>query len=442
MLPRSNHRLVFASAIFLLLVCGSTLGWMLHRIYSGEEWVRHSYKVQLLMAEIGSGMNQTGRVRESYLDTGEKQYLKDLDETRKQLLDNLVKLKSMVRDSTDEERASENLEQAIKGRIATSDESLHIFQSGKSSQEIQDLYTQELARRAEQARAILETMGEAESNLLRRRLLLTKSLFTWIIVILALTYVVSIYMLWDDYRVLSQELEQRIRAERNAHNLSAQLLNAQDQERRKIARELHDGLGQNLAAAKMIADSFLKHPPDRQKMTDLSAILHDAVSSTRSISYLLHPPLVDELGFVSAARSYLEGFSKRSGVQVTCELQENDERLPRDLELTLFRVLQEALTNIQRHSKSATAEVQFKADGRFASLKIQDHGIGLPSTMRQKSIENGAGVGVGLAGMKERVRERNGYIEIHSDSTGTCISTTFPVVPDRPLPVTEPGIRG
>jgi signal transduction histidine kinase len=434
MLPRSNHRLVFASAIFLLLVCGSTLGWMLHRIYSGEEWVRHSYNVQILIAEIASHINETGRVRESYLDTGERQYLKDLEETRGQLLGNLAKLKTMVGDSADEEHASEKLETVINGRFATFDESLRVFQSGKSTDEIQDAYTQELARWAQQASVILTSMQEAESNLLRRRLLLTKSLFTWIIVVLALTYVVSIYMLWDDYRVLSKELEQRIRAEQNAYNLSAQLLNAQDQERRKIARELHDGLGQNLAAAKMIAESFLKREPDRQKIMDLSTILNDAVSSTRSISYLLHPPLVDELGFVAAARSYLEGFSSRSGVRVTCDLPENGERLPRDLELTLFRVLQEALTNIQRHSKSPTAEVEFKANEKFASLRIQDHGIGLPTGMRHNFSANGTGVGVGLAGMRERVRERNGQFEIRSDAKGTCISAIFPVVPDRTMP--------
>lgn len=431
MLPRSNHRLVFASAIFLLLVCGSTLGWMLHRIYSGEEWVRHSYNVQILIAEIGSDINETGRVRESYLDTGEKQYLKDLDETRTQLQDHVAKLKTMVRDNHDEVDASGDLEQALIERFATFDESLRVFQSGKSTNEIQDAYTQELARWAQQASAILATMQEAESNLLRRRLLLTKSLFTWIIVILALTYVVSIYMLWDDYRVVNKELQQRIRAEQNAHTLSAQLLNAQDQERRKIARELHDGLGQNLTAAKMIADSFLKREPNQQKITDLSAILNEALSSTRSISYLLHPPLVDELGFVAAARSYLEGFSSRSGVQVTCDLPQNGERLPRDLELTLFRVLQEALTNIQRHSKSPTAQVQFKADEKFASLRIQDHGIGLPQRLQQNSSENGTSVGVGLAGMRERVRERDGQFEIRSDSQGTCISAVFPVAPDR-----------
>lgn len=431
MLPRSNHRLVFASAIFLLLVCGSTLGWMLHRIYSGEEWVRHSYNVQILIAEIGSDINETGRVRESYLDTGEKQYLKDLDETRTQLRDHVAKLKTMVRDNPDEVDASGDLEQALIERFATFDESLRVFQSGKSTNEIQDAYTQELARWAQQASAILATMQEAESNLLRRRLLLTKSLFTWIIVILALTYVVSIYMLWDDYRVVNKELQQRIRAEQNAHTLSAQLLNAQDQERRKIARELHDGLGQNLTAAKMIADSFLKREPNQQKITDLSAILNEALSSTRSISYLLHPPLVDELGFVAAARSYLEGFSSRSGVQVTCDLPQNGERLPRDLELTLFRVLQEALTNIQRHSKSPTAQVQFKADEKFASLRIQDHGIGLPQRLQQNSSENGTSVGVGLAGMRERVRERDGQFEIRSDSQGTCISAVFPVAPDR-----------
>lgn len=434
MLPRSNHRLVFASAIFLLLVCGSTLGWMLHRIYSGEEWVRHSYNVQILIAEIGSDINETGRVRESYLDTGEKQYLKDLDETRTQLQDNVAKLKTMVRDNPDEVDASGDLEQALIERFATFDESLRVFQSGKSTNEIQDAYTQELARWAQQASVILATMQEAESNLLRRRLLLTKSLFTWIIVILALTYVVSIYMLWDDYRVVNKELQQRIRAEQNAHTLSAQLLNAQDQERRKIARELHDGLGQNLTAAKMIADSFLKREPNQQKITDLSAILNEALSSTRSISYLLHPPLVDELGFVAAARSYLEGFSSRSGVQVTCDLPQNGERLPRDLELTLFRVLQEALTNIQRHSKSPTAQVQFKADGKFASLRIQDHGIGLPQRLQHNSSENGTSVGVGLAGMRERVRERDGQLEIRSDSQGTCISAVFPVAPDRTVP--------
>lgn len=396
--------------------------------------MRHTYSVQLLVAQIGSELNRTGRVRQNYLETGDKQYLQDIEQTRAQLFEKLSQLAAMVRDNPDEEGSTEKLEQAIRGRFQTFDESVQLYQSGKSDLQAQNRYTQELIRWSEQTSAILRDMQESETNLLNRRLLLTKSLFTGIIVLLVLTYVLAIYMLWEHYHFLAQELAQRKRAERNALNLSAQLLNAQDQERRKIARELHDGLGQNLAAAKMIADSMMNRPPDKQKLQDLSAILHDAVSSTRSISHLLHPPLVDELGFVSAARSYLDGFSSRTGVKVSYDLPDNGDRLPRDLELTLFRVLQEALTNIQRHSKSPTAEVEFRTDNRTAWLKIRDHGVGLPAKTIHNFNENGTSVGVGLAGMKERVREREGHFEIRSDSAGTCISATFPVVPDLSSP--------
>ena len=427
LLPRLNHRLIFVSAIFLLLVCGSTLAWMLYRIYNGEEWVRHTYNVQLLVAEIGSDLNRTGRVRQSYLDTGQKRYLDDVEATRSDIFDKIDQLKLLVHDNVDEERAAENLEEAAHARFLTFDESLQLFQSGRSSPEAQERYTQELVRWSQHTSSVIRSMQETESNLLNLRLLLTKSLFYWIIAVLAFSYLLSIYMLWEHYRGLTAELNQRKRAEENALNLSSQLLNAQDQERRKIARDLHDGLGQDLAAAKMIADSMLNRPPDKQKILDLSAILHGAVTSTRSISHLLHPPLVDELGFVSAARSYLEGFSSRTGVQLNVDLPDSDDRLPRDLELTLFRVLQEALSNIQRHSKSTKAEVHFRADRKNATLKIRDFGVGLPPTMIRNFRENGTSVGVGLAGMKERVRERNGQFEIHSDSAGTSISATFPV---------------
>jgi two-component system NarL family sensor kinase len=261
-------------------------------------------------------------------------------------------------------------------------------------------------------------------------LTLTDSLFTSIIVISAGTFLLSLYMLWEHYRGLNRELAKRKLAEQNALSLGLQLLNAQDQERRKIARDLHDGLGQNLAAAKMIADSFQHRSPEKQRMLELSAILDDAVSSTRSISHLLHPPLVEELGFSGAARSYLKGFSNRTGMKVQSDIPDSQERLPAELELTLFRVLQEALTNIQRHSKSTSAEVQFRVNGKMATLKVRDDGVGLAPEMIRNFNENGASVGVGLAGMRERVRERNGDFEIRSDSTGTAISATVPIVAD------------
>lgn len=386
--------------------------------------------MQVLLGEIESDLARMGRARQTYLQTTDKQYLQDIEETRKELFDKISQLKALVQDNADQESAGEKLEQAAYGRCRTLDESLQLVESGKSTHEAQDNYSLQLVNWSRQTSAIAEGMRDEESRLLDRRLLLTNSLFLWIVAIFAVTFILSLYMLWEHYRVLTRELGQRKLAEHNARNLSVQLLSAQDQERRKIARDLHDGLGQTLVAAKMIADTIVNRPPERQNLLDLRELLGEAVASTRSMSHLLHPPLVDELGFTSAARTYLEGFSRRTGVKVSFDLPDSEERLPRDLELTLFRVLQEALTNIQRHSKTTMAEVQLRVNGKTATLKVQDHGVGLPAEMIQSFHENGTHVGVGLAGMKERVRERNGEFEIHSDSTGTLISIAFPVVPD------------
>lgn len=430
MLSRPNPRLIFASAIFLLIVCGIASVWTLYRIYSGETWVRHTYAVQVLVGEIESDLARMGRARQTYLQTADSQYLQDIEETRKELFDEIGQLKVSVQDNPDQESAGEKLEQAAYGRCRTLDESLQLVQSGKSTHEAQDKYSSQLVSWSQQTSAIAEGIRDEESRLLDRRLLLTNSLFLWIVAIFAVTFILSLYMLWEHYRGLTRELAQRKLAERNAQNLSVQLLSAQDQERRKIARDLHDGLGQTLVAAKMIADTIVNRPPERQNLLDLKELLEEAVVSTRSMSHLLHPPLVDELGFTSAARTYLEGFSRRTGVKVSFDLPDSEERLPRDLELTLFRVLQEALTNIQRHSKSTKAEVQFFANGKTATLKVRDHGVGLPPELIQKFNENGTSLGVGLAGMKERVRERNGEFEIRSDSGGTFISITLPIVVD------------
>jgi signal transduction histidine kinase len=427
---RPNPRLIFTSAIFLLLVCGVASVWTFYRIYSGETWVRHTYIVQVLVGDIESDLARMGRAWQTYLQTEDKQCLQDIEAARTELFDKISQLKVLVQDNADQESSAEKLEQAAYGRCRTLNESLQLVESGKSTHETQENYSAQLVDWSRQTSAIAKEMREEESRLLDRRLLLTNSLFVWVVAIFAVTFILSLYMLWEHYRGLTLELTQRTLAERNAQNLSTQLLRAQDQERRKIARDLHDGLGQILVAAKMIADTLVKRPLEKQSLLDLSALLDDAVSSTRSMSHLLHPPLVDELGFTSAARAYLEGFSRRTGVKVSFDLPDGEEPLPRDLELTLFRVLQEALTNIQRHSKSSKAEVQFIANGKTATLKVRDNGIGLPPGMMENFRQNGTNVGVGLAGMKERVRERNGEFEIRSDSAGTFISATFPVVPD------------
>lgn len=426
-----NHRQIFASAIFLLVTCSLAAGLTLYRIYSGERWVRHTYQVQLLLSEIDSKVGRTGRLRQSFLQTGERHFLDETAATRAAVLADAAKLRDLVSDNPDQLSASDRLQESLQKRFEVLDRSLAALQTDGAQDPRQAEYTVEMMNWSDQVAGTIRAMKDVELRLLERRQGLTSSLFYSIVVILGFTFLLSIYMLWSDYRILARELAQRRLAERNAQNLSTQLLRAQDQERRKIARELHDGLGQNLAAAKMIADSFQRVAPDKERLQELSAILDDSVSSTRTISHLLHPPLLDEIGFASAARTYLEGFSNRTGTKIAIDFPEDgEERLPRDLELTLFRVLQESLTNIQRHSRSERADVKFAANAGDASLQVRDYGVGLPTETFRGFTDSGSNVGVGLAGMRERIRDQHGDFKIASDSHGTTISVHLPVPPD------------
>lgn len=282
MLPRRpNPRLIFASAIFLLIVCGVASAWTLYQIYSGEKWVRHTYRVQVLVGDIVSDLGKSGRDRQDYLGTGDEQYVKDIKEIRRDLQDEVNQLKLLVNDNAGQQTASEKLERVINGRFHTLDESIDMARLGKSTHEAQDAYTLQLVRWSQQSSDIAMEMEDTESKLLDRRLLLTNSLFIWIIAIFSVTFVLSLYMLWEHYRGLNRELTIRTAAERNAQSLSSQLLKAQDQERRRIARDLHDGLGQNLAAAKMIADTLVNRPSGKQHLLELSTL-----STTRLLLYV------------------------------------------------------------------------------------------------------------------------------------------------------------
>jgi len=142
---------------------------------------------------------------------------------------------------------------------------------------------------------------------------------------------------------------------------------------------------------------------------------------------LLHPPLLDELGFVAAARWYVEGFASRSGIQVRLDLLSESERLPAVVEVVLFRILQESLTNIHRHSGSSLADVHLRIDEGEVSLLVRDYGHGMPPEVLERFQKVGGQGGIGLSGMRERVNELNGVMEIRSDSQGTLVRVTVPI---------------
>lgn len=224
---------------------------------------------------------------------------------------------------------------------------------------------------------------------------------------------------------LESQVEQRTSSLRQ---LSADLMRVQDDERRRIARELHDSIGQYLAALKMNLARLKECLPggDAQVLADSVEVVDQCLSETRTISHLLHPPLLDESGFPSAARWYLEGFSERSGIEVALHVHDNLGRLPQDVETALFRVLQESLTNVHRHSESKKVDITIHLEGGEALVAIRDYGCGFSSQQLQ-DVHDGRSRGVGLTGLRERMAVLGGVFEVVSMEAGALIKVTVPL---------------
>lgn len=219
--------------------------------------------------------------------------------------------------------------------------------------------------------------------------------------------------------------------------LSAKIMRVQDEERRRIARELHDGLGQWLAAAQINLDIALLNNPGKPSpiLQETRKLVDHAVSSIRTMSYLLHPPLLDEAGFEAAAHWFIDGFAQRTDMEIKANFSHSGNhagtsklpRLPEVVELALFRALQEGLINAHRHSASPNVEVKYERRPDLVSLEIQDFGRGLPQSVMERFERTGTGSGVGLAGIRERVKELGGDFTIRSTSAGTTLRSSVPL---------------
>ena len=227
---------------------------------------------------------------------------------------------------------------------------------------------------------------------------------------------------------INTDITARKRAEEAARRLSGRILSLQDDERRRIARGLHDSLGQYLAALKMNLDVFRTSKDDKAKLaSDCAEIVDKCLNETRTISHLLHPPLLDEAGFDSAARWYVDGFSQRSGIKVNLNLPQKLSRMHRDVEVALFRAVQECLTNVHRHSGSSVVDVRLSLSAKQIRLEIKDDGRGIPQERLRSLNQGAADAGVGLAGMRERIRELGGSLEIRSERAGVTVIVRIPI---------------
>jgi len=245
--------------------------------------------------------------------------------------------------------------------------------------------------------------------------------------------------------VINEDISDRKRAERELNdsynqmrNLTGRLMRAQDDERRRIAQMLHETTAQDLAALKMLLGRLnrtVDHLSDgeRSAVTESISLAEQSMSDIRTLSYLLHPPFLDEMGLLSALRWYVGGFAERSGITVDLDLPESFERLPLDTETALFRIVQESLINIHRHAESETARIRLRRDAETLVLEVEDRGRGIPSASLEHIMSGEGGVGVGIAGMCERIEQLGGRLEITSSDrgpTGTRVRAWLPLLQD------------
>jgi signal transduction histidine kinase len=234
-------------------------------------------------------------------------------------------------------------------------------------------------------------------------------------------------------------------ANQNLGQLTARLLHLQDEERRRIARELHDSAGQTLAALSMnlasVGAELERLAKTASVVADSAALVTDMSTDIRTISYLLHPPLLDEAGLSSALTWYIKGFSERSKIDVALGIPEDFGRLPGDLETAIFRVVQECLTNIHRHSGSSTARISITREDHTVQVRVSDRGKGIPSQKRTEICSSATATpGVGIRGMRERLRQLGGTLDVYSDGEGkgTIITARLPVTLAVPLESSAP----
>jgi len=210
-------------------------------------------------------------------------------------------------------------------------------------------------------------------------------------------------------------------------------LKMRDEERRRLARELHDSVGQLLAAITMNLDMIAKEssklsPASAQALTDNGTMVREVMQSIRTISHLLHPPLLDEAGLPSALQWYVDEFGKRSGIKVHLDCQDSLERLPSEMETAIFRIVQECLGNVHRHAESQTASVRLEIAGDRAYVEVTDQGKGIAPDLQEKLKSKGH-LGVGLRGIRERIAQFGGELRIQSDDAGTVVSAVIPCTP-------------
>jgi signal transduction histidine kinase len=283
--------------------------------------------------------------------------------------------------------------------------------------------------------AIVGELENQESNLLNIRQTAWDREFWRNVLVLAFAMGACLILLFTNIRLLREDIRSsHIATEHNRESadsyraLSARIIGLQDAERRKIGRDLHDSIGQSLAALQMNLDQLAMPggPQSATLIADCLDLVRRSAQDVRTISHLLHPPLLDVVGFAAAAQNYAQQFARRSGMKANVNLPDELSLPSKEVELVLFRVMQESLTNVHRHAQASTVDIRLVLQDHRAVLKIQDNGKGVPPGVME-SFKAGMASGVGLGGMRERLAEFGGELEVESSTGGTTVRAIVPV---------------
>lgn len=418
---------VLAAAIVFLLLSSCAAYFAFQRLRTSEQWVLHTLDVQHALDQYSTTAARAGRVRSEYVDSGDPALLSRQGEAAAQVRAALSILQRLTSDNVTQQANCLTLAALTERRLALMNQAVELKRSGKSTLESQAPINREMMAVADSSDAVIRSMQEEERHLFTERRNRQTASFNMIAGTLLTSLFLTLVFFLIHHQLLTDQVRERLRAETAQRNLSARLLTLQDEQRRKFARELHDSVGQHLAAIKMAIEMLHRKLPGDPVVVDCIKLLDEAISETRTISHLLHPPLLDEAGLNSAIRWFVEGFDKRSGIHVNLQVPDGSRRFEDSVELVIFRALQESLTNVHRHSGATQADVSLGISGNRITLVVKDNGRGMPASVLRDLRVDGTAGGVGLAGMTERIQEIGGRLEIKSNSQGTEIVARVPV---------------
>lgn len=383
-------------------------------------WLGHTYQVKSEIADL-----QLDRALLRQYETtrgaasGENSAF--LQSTAEALRGSLGRLKELTRDNPPQEERLEQLEPLLDQHIRD----IEASPSGGAAENPQ------IEARINQ---IIGDISTRETQLLAVRQAAWERDFRRNIAVLAFAVGACLLLLFTNMHLLREDARssriatEHIRDTADSYRaLSARIIGLQDAERRRLGRELHDSIGQSLTGLQMNLEQFMaKHGEGDPLLAESYELVRRTAREVRTISQLLHPPLLDVVGFVPAAQNYIQQFGRRSGIEVRMNFPD-DLKLPsKEAELMLFRVLQESLTNVHRHAQATGLDVWLTRQHDEVALTIQDNGRGLPAGLVE-GFQAGMASGVGLAGMRERLAEFGGKLQVESSHSGTTVRASIPV---------------